>query len=256
VASRWPAFAVAGVLVAGVIAYIVVSRPAPPAATPVPPTSVATPAVTPPAPGAAPPAAPTTSAAPKRSPAPAATPARSAEPVPAPDAPPVAGTLRFTSDVADTSVFIDRQYLGTAPITAPNLAPGPHQLKMVAAGYDSINETIDVEPGPRDYAAKFKEVKLDVRIDVTHKHGVGSCQGTLLATAQGLRYETSNKDDAFSVAFGDLETFEVDYLNKTLKVKIRKGKTFNFTNGDPNADRLYVFHSDVEKPRKRLAGGD
>jgi hypothetical protein len=128
-------------------------------------------------------------------------------------------------------------------------------VKLVAAGYDSVSETIDVVPGPRDFDVKFKEVKLDVKLEVTHKHGVGSCSGTLSATPQGIRYVTSAKDDAFSVPLADLEVFEVDYLNKNLKVKLRKGKTFNFTNADANADRLYTFHAEVEKARKRLTTG-
>ena len=142
--------------------------------------------------------------------------------------------------------------LGVLGVTAPAVSPGSHQVKMVASGYDSVSETIEVVPGPRDFDVKFKEVKLDVKLEVTHKHGVGSCSGTLSATPQGLRYETSAKDDAFSVPLADLEVFEVDYLTKNLRVKIRKGKTYNFTNADANADRLYTFHAEVEKARKRL----
>ena len=210
------------------------------------------------------PAAPSSPAvsAPPVGPAPAAkkpAPASAAKPEPAPavvePAAPTSGTIRFTSDVPDTSVFIDRVYLGTAPMTAPGVSPGSHQVKMVAAGYDSVSETIDVVPGPRDFDVKFKEVKLNVKLEVTHKHGVGSCSGTLSATPQGLRYESSAKDDAFSVPLADLEVFEVDYLNKNLKVKLRRGKTYNFTNADANADRLYTFQAEVEKARKRLTTG-
>jgi hypothetical protein len=224
------------------------------------PAAVAAPAAASPAPVA--PSTPAVSAAPVE-PAPtakkpaAAAPATKPEPAPAVVAPaaPTTATIRFISDVPDTSVFIDRVYLGTAPITAPSVSPGSHQVKMVAAGYDSVSETIDVVPGPRDFDVKFKEVKLDVKLEVTHKHGVGSCSGTLSATPQGIRYVTSAKEDAFSVPLADLEVFEVDYLNKNLKVKLRKGKTFNFTNADANADRLYTFHAEVEKARKRLTTG-
>jgi hypothetical protein len=47
----------------------------------------------------------------------------------------------------------------------------------------------------------------------------------------------------------------VDYLDKNLRVKVRNGKTYNFTDPDGNADRLFVFHRDVDKVRQRLAGG-
>jgi hypothetical protein len=77
-----------------------------------------------------------------------------------------------------------------------------------------------------------------------------------VATPQGIRYETTNKDDQFTAALLDLETFQVDYLDKNLRVKLRRGKQFNFTDPEGNADRLFVFHRDVEKARERLRKGD
>jgi hypothetical protein len=82
---------------------------------------------------------------------------------------------------------------------------------------------------------------------------MGSCTGQLLATPQGLRYETSDKDDRFDVPLKDIETFTVDYQDKNLRVKVRKGKQYNFTDPDGNSDRLFVFHRDVEKVRLRVA---
>jgi hypothetical protein len=61
----------------------------------------------------------------------------------------------------------------------------------------------------------------------------------------GLQYATDDKDDRFTVAFTDVEQFQVDYTEKNLKVKVRKGKQYNFTDPDGNADRLFVFHRDV-----------
>jgi len=57
-------------------------------------------------------------------------------------------------------------------------------------------------------------------------------------------------------AMADLEQFQVDYQEKNLKVKVRRGKQYNFTDPDGNADRLFVFHRDVDKARQRLASGD
>ena len=90
---------------------------------------------------------------------------------------------------------------------------------------------------------------------MVHKHGMGSCDGTLVATLDGLRYESSNKSDAFTLPYAQVETFVVDYLEKNLRVKQRGGKTWNFTNKNENADVLFVFHRDVEAARKKLASG-
>jgi hypothetical protein len=152
-------------------------------------------------------------------------------------------------------VFVDRNFLGTAPVTATGLTPGTHHLNMSATGYDGVSEDITVEAGAHDLSITFKEIRLDAKVAVVHKHSLGSCSGMLAATPQGLRYETSNRDDAFTVALTDLETFEVDYLNKNLRVSLRHGKTYNFTDPDGSADRLFVFQRDVDKARQRLLAG-
>jgi hypothetical protein len=82
---------------------------------------------------------------------------------------------------------------------------------------------------------------------------MGSCEGKLVADVHGLRYQTSNRDDAFTVAFADVETFTLDYLQKTLRVKKRGGRTWNFTTRAANADPLLVFQRDVDRARARLA---
>ncbi len=177
-------------------------------------------------------------------------------PPPVAEAAPETGTLRIETDVPGAQVFIDRQFVGATPVTAPNVKPGTHQLNVSVEGYDGIAQTIDVEPGPREIRLRFKEVRLDLKLAVVHKHRMGSCQGRLIATPQGIRYETTDKDDAFTASMADLETFQIDYLEKNLKVKLRKGKQFNFTDPDGNADKLFVFHRDVEKARERLKKGD
>ena len=88
-------------------------------------------------------------------------------------------------------MFIDRQFIGTAPVTAGNVKPGTHQLNVTAEGFDGIARSIDVEPGPRDLTIRFKEVRLNATLAVVHKHRIGSCMGQLVATPQGLRYETN-----------------------------------------------------------------
>ena len=179
------------------------------------------------------------------------------EPAPAPvEAAPEVGTLRIGADVAGAQVFLDRQFIGAAPVVAENVKPGTHQLNVSAEGFDSFAEPIEVQPGTRDIAVKFREVRLDARVNVIHRHGIGSCRGQLVATAQGIRYDTADKDDQFTTALLDLDTFQVDYLEKNLRLKLKRGKQFNFTDPEGNADRLFVFHRDVEKARERLRRGD
>ncbi len=175
---------------------------------------------------------------------------------PVADAAPIVGTLRIGADVPGAQVFVDRQFIGTAPVVAENLAPGSHQLNVSAEGFESYAATVDVSPGDRDIVIKFREVRLDSSLEVIHRHRIGSCRGRLVATPQGLRYETGNRDDAFSISLVELEAFQVDYLDKNLQVKLPKGRQFNFTDPDGNADRLFVFHRDVDKARERLRKGD
>jgi hypothetical protein len=177
-------------------------------------------------------------------------------PPPAVEAAPTMGLLRIDSDVPGAQVFIDRQFVGAAPAVAENVAPGTHQLNVSAPGFDSVATSIEVTPGEKEIVVKLREVRLDLSAAVVHKHGIGSCSGRLVATPQGIRYETSNRGDAFTSPLLDLETFQVDYLEKNLRVKLPKGRQFNFTDPEGNADRLFVFHRDVEKARERLRKGD
>jgi hypothetical protein len=172
------------------------------------------------------------------------------------DPAPMTGVLRIDSDVPGAQVFVDRVFSGATPVTIPNVTPGTHRLNVSAPGYDGVAETLEITAGPRDVLIKLKEVRLDAKIAVVHKHRIGSCRGQLIATPQGLRYDTADKDDGFSVQLRDLETFQVDYLEKNLKVKLQKGRRYDFTDPDGNADRLFVFHLDVEKARERLKKGD
>jgi len=184
---------------------------------------------------------------------------KAAEAAPTPAAPveaaPTTGTLRVETDVEGATVFLDRIGVGTAPMTIPDIAPGAHRLNVSATGYEGYSETIDIQPGSPTISVAFKEVKLDVKLDALHKHGVGSCRGLLTATPQGLKYAAADGKDSFSVALTDFDTFEVDYLAKNLRLKTKQGKTYNFGDPEGNADRLFVFHRDVEKARKRIISG-
>ncbi len=240
---------------AGAVAFFVLTRPVPKPEVVAAPPPHSAPAVVPaptPAPVAPAAPAPTTSGEARRRPAPTAAVAPAA-PV---DAAPTTATLHIDSDVPGAQVFVDRVFVGDAPATAPDVKPGSHVINVSAKGYEGVATTITVEPGPRDVLVKLREVRLDAKLQVVHKHRMGSCTGRLVATPQGLRYETTDKDDAFTVTLLDLETFEVDYLAKNLRIKSTKGKRFDFTDPEGNADHLFVFHRDVEKARDRLKRGD
>jgi hypothetical protein len=175
-------------------------------------------------------------------------------PAPAPEpAAPTTGALRIDADVPGAMVFIDRKFVGNTPVTASDITPGRHQLNLTAEGFDGYSEAIEVAAGPADVLVKFKEVRLDESVDVVHKHAMGSCEGRLVADPQGIRYETSNKDDAFTLRFADVESFEIDYLKKNLRIKKRGGKQYNFTTKAASADPLFVFHRNVDKVRKQVA---
>ncbi len=217
-----------------------------------------------PRPAAAPPAAKTEPAAPAA--APDTTTARrpAARKADEPDAAPVeaapradTATLLVESDVPGASVFLNREFVGTAPVTVKDLAPGSKQLNLSAEGFDGISRTVELTPGEHTVTMRFREVRLNASTGVAHRHGMGGgCEGTLRATVDGLAYETSNKGDAFSLRYEQLETFEVNYLEKNLRVKQRGGKTWNFTDRQAdNADRLFVFHRDVQAARDKMAKG-
>ena len=177
-----------------------------------------------------------------------------AAPAPSPAAPTLA-SLKLESDVPGASVFINRQFVGNTPLSLDKLEPGTRQVQLTATGFDSVQKSIDLGPGPNAITIRIKEVSLSAKATVVHKHAMGSCEGTLTASLDGLRYETSNKNDSFTLPYAQLETFVVEYLEKNLRVKQRGGKTWNFTDKADNADVLFVFHRDVEAARKKLADG-
>jgi hypothetical protein len=235
------------------------ARPTPPSSADLPPKPPADRDTTGPPPEA--PAAPVAPAPPgRRTPGTGGTRSSSAPGAPsAPDAPGAPGstaTLRIVSDVPGAQVFLDRKFIGATPATVGDLAPGDYQLNVSAPGYDTHVATLSLSPGARDVTVNFREVRLNASLAVVHKHRFGSCQGTLVATPDGLRYDTSHQEDAFRTSLLALETFEVDYLNKNLRVQPQKGKRYDFTDPEGNADRLFVFHRDVGRARERLQKGD
>jgi hypothetical protein len=238
----------AGSVLASFIWWTLMPRPAPP------PDEPAVPVVAAPEPAEEPKedaAAAPRETRPSRPPSPPATDA----------APPPAETrteprlLRVTGDVPGADVFVDRTFVGKAPFETRNITAGAHQINISAPGYDGVSERVEVaESGTTEMTFSLKTVRLDASVDVVHRHAMGSCEGQLSATPAGIRFTPSEGRDGFVTALSALEEFEVDYQEKRLRVKIKGGRTFNFTTRAPNADPLLVFHRDVEKAREKLAG--
>ena len=196
-------------------------------------------------PADAPPPRPTRRAPREKAPAAPAAPAPAAVDTP---------VLVVESDVAGASVFLDRKFLGTTPLRTSEVTAGTHQLNASVEGQDGLARAVEVgASGETRVSLRFREVTLDAAVPVVHKHGIGACEGRLVADVSGLRYVTTNKGDAFAIPFSEVESFEVDYLLKTLRMKRRGGKTWNFTDKNANADALFVFHRDVTKARAKLA---
>jgi len=246
---KWPLALIGLLLVGGGVAAYLSLAPLPDLAEPAPVTSAADPppAARRPAPEPEPtpePVAP----APDPTPAPAPEIVAEAAPAPAPAAP----VLRVASDVAGASVFVDRRYLGITPFETADIPAGPHRLNVSAEGYEGVVRDIEVGDTLVEIDVRFLELRLDASVAVVHKHRFGSCEGTLHADLEGIRYETDD-DDAFSIPLAEIELHEIDYLEHTLTLKHRGGRSYNFSDEQDTPDALFVFHRDVEAARERLA---
>jgi hypothetical protein len=180
-------------------------------------------------------------------------PAASRPSAPRPAGAPEPAGLRVEADVADADVFVDRVYKGKAPLVLADVAPGSHRLNVSAEGYDGYAETVEVTGESQKVAVRFKQVRLAAGVDVVHKHGIGSCRGRLSATPAGLRYAPAKGDDGFDVPLSSVQTLDTDYLKKQLTVKLRGGRTYNFTEPAGKADALVAFQQAVAKAQSRLA---
>ena len=188
---------------------------------------------------------------------PAAASPREPAAAPAPDTPPARARplLRVTGDVAGADVFVDRTFVGKTPLELSDVTAGPHQINISAAGYDGVSRRVDVRAdGPTDVSFALRAVTLNAAVDVVHKHRLGSCEGRLSADLSGLAYAPARGSDAFRTSLDSLEVFAVDYQDKTLRLKLKNGRSYNFTTRAANADPLFVFHRDVEKARAKRAG--
>lgn len=163
---------------------------------------------------------------------------------------PAAHELRVDSDVPGAQVFVDHRLRGRTPLVLRDVTPGSHRVNVSAEGYDMQAEDVTVD-GPTRVSVSFKEVRLDESLAVVHKHGLGSCEGRLHAGPQGLRYEPAKGGHGFELPLAALQTFDVDYLRKELRVR-GGGRSYTFTTRDGDADALLSFQQKVSAARRRL----
>jgi hypothetical protein len=165
----------------------------------------------------------------------------------------VSAGLRIESDVPGATVFVDRRYVGTTPVTVRDISAGPHDLTASLEGFEMQSRAIEVTGRAQTVELKFREVRLDAHAEVIHKHGIGSCRGPLTATPAGLRYAASKPEDAFTAPLADVTSLEVDYLDKTLKLRLRGGRTYRFAPAAGGPDALLVFQQQVDKAKAQLS---
>ena len=161
--------------------------------------------------------------------------------------------LTVEADVPDADVFVDREYKGKAPLVLTDVAPGPHRINVSAEGQDGYAETVEVTGESQTLSVRLRQVRLAASLDVVHKHAIGSCRGRLSATPAGLRYAPATGDDGFDVPLSSVERLDADYLKKQLTVKLRGGRTYNFTEPGGKADALVSFQQSVARAQSRLA---
>ena len=73
--------------------------------------------------------------------------AKDAEPAPAAASPPATGALSVETDPPGATVLLDGTAVGTTPLRAVQVAPGPHHVRAQAAGYLPAEERVTVEAG-------------------------------------------------------------------------------------------------------------
>ena len=166
---------------------------------------------------------------------------------------PAPAGLSVDADVPDADVFVDRVHKGKAPLVLTDVAPGPHRINVSAEGYDGYAETVEVTGETQILSVRLRQVRLAAGLDVVHKHAIGSCRGRLSATPAGLRYAPAKGDDGFDVPLSSVERLDADYPKKQLTVKLRGGRTYNFTEPGGRADALVSFQQAVAKAQSRLA---
>lgn len=166
------------------------------------------------------------------------------------------GALVVEADVPGAMVFLDRNFKGNTPLTIGDLRPGDYRLTVSAEGHEVQNRSVTVARRPVEvrFDLVAEVATLAVQIELVHKHRFGSCAGVLHAGPGGFDYRTDHQD-AFQLPFARVEEFELDYVDNNLRLKVLRGRTYNFESPSEDRDALFVFHQAVTEYRDGPAGG-
>jgi hypothetical protein len=71
---------------------------------------------------------------------------------------------------------------------------------------------------------------------VEHKHAFSSCKGSLLITAQGVEFKTTENDHSFYEAYASLRSLAVQ--GDDLAIRTRNNKKYNFRLVNPGYGKI------------------
>ena len=152
-----------------------------------------------------------------------------------------------------------REYFvkGTEPVEHCHIHGNRHPLGFFArlfgrgernediSGRETTQPSSEALPEPRAEPTRPpKAAGSQGEIAVSHDHLFGSCQGRLVAGANGVHFQTTHSD-AFEARFQDLERFELDSSHRTLRIRVRGGRHYNFGHVDGAEGTLSAFHAAV-----------
>jgi hypothetical protein len=135
-----------------------------------------------------------------------------------------------------------------APAEAPAEQPGQAETASATARGTASRAAKMTSSQP--VATPPPASRVDARLLVVHKHRFGECQGTLRAVPGTLTYATEHQEDAFRLAFAEVEALDLDAGKKNLRIRRKGGKTWNFTTRGDAGPALTTFHKEAERARK------
>ena len=159
---------------------------------------------------------------------------------------------------ASRPTYVEYFVEGTEPVKRCSIHEGRSRWGTAARLVDRDRPRGDARaPGAPEPRLPSSRPGADVRagspgIVVRHDHRFGSCQGRLVVDNGGVRFQTTHRD-AFSVAYLDIEMFEVDPGPRTLRIKLRGGRGYTFRSDIGPEGQLSAFHAAVSQLRATLA---
>lgn len=95
------------------------------------------------------------------------------------------GSIRVISNVANTTVILDGEALGTAPVSRDNITPGEHVIEATLDGYQRISQPITVEAGQQRVIALQMQRQVGPPGRIVVNANVRDAQVTIDGTPRG-----------------------------------------------------------------------